>query len=234
MLHRTVLCAAVLVLLWPQGASAAGRTVAIRAADGRIISGLLFESAQRPSPAVVLVPMLGRTRDDWQSVAQRLAEGRISALAIDLPSAVLPGDTASLLAWHLDVRAALDYLSARAEVNAAALGVAGASVGANLAAAAASADLRVRSLALISPSLDYRGLRIEGPLRQYGARPALLIASVRDPLASRTVRELTKEAPGPRETRWAETAAHGMTLLAHEPDLVRALVAWFQRTLVVN
>ena len=42
---------------------------------------------------------------------------------------------------------------------------------------------------------------------------------------------LSKEAPGPREVRWSETPAHGMRLLAAEPDLVRALVEWFQRTL---
>ena len=84
---------------------------------------------------------------------------------------------------------------------------------------------------LVSPSLDYRGVRIETALRQYGARPALLMASLRDPYAARSVRELTREAPGPREARWAESRAHGTALLASEPDLVRALVEWFQRTL---
>ena len=68
-------------------------------------------------------------------------------------------------------------------------------------------------------------------MRQYAARPVLLIASLKDPLAARTVRELTKNAPGPREARWAEATAHGTMLLAREPDLVRALVEWFQRTL---
>jgi hypothetical protein len=68
-------------------------------------------------------------------------------------------------------------------------------------------------------------------MRQYGARPALLMASLKDPYAARTVRELTTEAPGPREARWAESRAHGIPLLSREPDLVRALVEWFQRTL---
>ncbi len=173
--------------------------------------------------------MLGRSKEDWQSVAQRLAEANISSLAIDLPGASLPGDAAALVAWHTDVRAAVEHLSGRPDVRV--VGVAGASLGANLAVLAAAADPRVRSLALVSPSLDYRGVRIEAPMRQYGGRPALLIASLRDPLAARTVRELTKEAPGPREARWADTMAHGATLLAREPDLVRALVDWFQRTL---
>jgi acetyl esterase/lipase len=212
-------------------AVAAGRTVTFRGLDGRLLNGLMMEGSQRPSPAVVLVPMLGTMKEEWEPVAQRFAEANIAALAIDLPDTALPADQASLPGWHQDVRAALNYLAARGDIRPEAMGVAGASLGANLAVLAAVADPRVRSLALVSPSLDYRGVRIEGPLRQYGARPALLMASLRDPYAARSVRELTRAAPGPRESRWGESRAHGMELLSSEPDLVRALVEWFRRTL---
>jgi uncharacterized protein len=222
---------ALLLLLVPVGAAAAGRTVTFRAADGRAIDGLLIEASQRPAPAVVLVPMLGRSKDDWQSVAQRLAEANITALAIDLPASSPPAEAGALNGWQADVKAALEYLAGRPEVRSGALGVAGASLGANLGVLAAASDPRVRSLVLVSPSLDYRGVRIEAAMRQYGARPALLMASLKDPFAARTVRELAKEPPGPRETRWAESTAHGTQLLAREPDLVRAIVEWFQRTL---
>jgi dienelactone hydrolase len=220
-----------LLVLFELSAGAAGRTVTFRAPDGRLLNGLMMEASRRPSPAVVLVPMLGALKEDWQSVAQQLADADIAALAIDLPGSSLPEDPAALPGWHEDVRAALDYLSARGDVRPEAMGVAGASLGANLAVLAAAADPRVRSLVLVSPSLDYRGVRIEPALRQYGARPALLMASLTDPYAARTVRELTREGPGAREARWGETRAHGIPLLAGEPDLVRALVEWFRRTL---
>ena len=219
------------VLGGAQAPTAAGRAVSFRAPDGRLLNGLMFEASQRPSPAVVLVPMLGAAKDDWQGVAQRLADGNISALAIDLPGTSVPEDPALLSGWHQDVRAALNYLAARGDIRPDAIGVAGASLGANLAVLAAVADPRVRSLVLVSPSLDYRGVRIETAMRQYGRRPALLMASLRDPYAARTVRELTREPPGVREARWAESRAHGIPLLSGEPDLVRALVEWFQRTL---
>ncbi|MGH9347188.1 MAG: alpha/beta fold hydrolase [Vicinamibacterales bacterium] len=208
-----------------------GRTVVFRAADGRAVSGLLMEASERPAPAVVLVPMLGMARDEWQDVARRLAEANVTSLAIDLPGSSLPAGAAALAAWHTDVRAAVDYLAGRPDVRPGSVGIAGASLGANLAVLAAAADARVRSLALVSPSLDYRGVRIETAMRQYGPRPALLMASLKDPYAARTVRELTKEPPGPRETRWADASAHGTTLLHQEPDLVRALAEWFRRTL---
>jgi dienelactone hydrolase len=220
----------VLGLVAANRGEAAGRQVTFRAPDGRAVAGLLMEASQRPAPAVVLVPMLGTSRDEWQTLGQRLADANITALAIDLPASAVPAEPAALVAWQGDVRAALDYLSSRPDVRAGALGVAGASLGANLAVLAA-ADRRVRSLALVSPSLDYRGVRIEAALRQYGSRPALLIASLKDPYAARSVRELAKDPPGIRETRWADTAAHGSQLLQREPDLVRAVVEWFQRTL---
>jgi acetyl esterase/lipase len=176
--------------------------------------------------------MLGRSKDDWQGVAQRLAEANINTLAIDLPALSMPADLQGLLSWHEDIRAASAFLAGRpADVRAGAIGVAGASLGANLTVIAAAVDTSVRSIALVSPSLDYRGVRIEGSLRQYGARPALLMASLHDPYAARSVRELAQDAPGPREVRWSSVPAHGTSLLSRDPDLVRSLVEWFQLTL---
>lgn len=226
--------AALLLLVLQLTPSAAGRQITLQTSTGHQIHALMFDASERPAPAVVLVPMLGGSKDDWRSAGERFAEANITALAIDLPQPSLPDDAAALAGWHVDVRSAVDYLSSRPDIRPGAIGIAGASLGANLAVLAAVPDSRVRSLALVSPSLDYRGVRIEAPMRQYGSRPALLLASLDDPYAARSVRELAKEAPGPRDTRWAEYPAHGTVLLAREPDLVRALVEWFQRTLAVN
>jgi len=221
---------AVLVLVTaPQ---AAGRAVSFRAVDGRTVNALLMEANTRPAPAVVLVPMLGRPKDDWQVVAQRFADSGITALAIDLPGLNLPSDSAELIGWSGNIRAAVEYLAQRpVDVRAGSIGVVGASLGANLTVAAASGDPHVRSIALVSPSLDYRGVRIEVPMKTYGARPALLVASLHDPYAARSVRELARDQSGMRQMRWSETAAHGTVLLARDPDLVTSLIEWFQLTL---
>jgi dienelactone hydrolase len=182
-------------------AYAAGRGVSFRSPDGRTINAIVFEPPQRPAPAVVLVPMLGRPKDDWDAVGQRLAEANILAVAIDLPGQSDPGDSRVLGGWSGDVSAAIAYLNSRADVRPGAIGVAGASLGASLGALAAAGDPAVRSLALVSPSLDYRGVRIESAMKQYGARPAFLIASTRDAYAARSARELAKDPPGVRETR---------------------------------
>jgi dienelactone hydrolase len=210
----------------------ANRNVTIRLDDGRTIGALLYEANQKPAAAVILVPMLGRPKEDWQPLAERLADANITAVAIDLPGQSVPADPAELAAWHTIIGGTVGYLIGRPDVRPYAIGAAGASLGANLAVIAAAADPRIRSLALVSPSLDYRGVRIEGAMKQYGDRPALLMASLKDPYAARSARELA--ATGSREMQWSETPAHGTALLAREPDLNRSLVEWFRRTLAVN
>lgn len=211
---------------------AAGRVVALRLADGRTVSGLWMEAQSRPAPAVVLVPMLGRSHDEWQPTAQRLSDVNINALAIDLPGTAVPDSPAELARWHQAVRAAVTYLAGQpADVKSGAIGVVGASLGASLALVDAADDPAVASLALVSPALDYRGVRIDSLMPSYGSRPALLVASVHDPYAARSVRALAQDASGAREVRWSNIAAHGTNLLSRDPELATAVVDWFQRTL---
>jgi pimeloyl-ACP methyl ester carboxylesterase len=110
--------------------------------------------------------------------------------------------------------------------------MAGASLGANVAALAAANDPMVRSLALLSVSLDYRGLKLELALKKFASRPALLVASSEDPFALRSARQAVTMGDGPRELRVLAGAGHGSVMLAREPDLATALVDWFMRTLL--
>jgi dienelactone hydrolase len=229
--RRLMALAVIVLVVTTRGADAASRAVTFRSPSGRMVSGSLTETDRAPAPAVILVPMLGRPKDDWQAIADRLAAAGVHALAIDLPSSGLPADLQELQGWHQDIRGAVTFLGTLNGVRPGSVGVAGASLGANLAAVAAAAEPSIRSLALISPSLDYRGVRIEGAMQQYGARQALLAASVQDPYATRSVRELEKLGSGLRTALWSSTPAHGMALLSRDPDIARTLVDWFQQTL---
>src|SRR5213079_1745706 len=102
-------------------------------------------------------------------------------------------------ALELDVRAAKAFLRERPEVIPNAFGIAGASIGANMAVIDAGDDPAVQSIALLSPGLEYRGLRTEAAMKKFGARPALLVSSTKDPYAWRSVRELATLGAGARE-----------------------------------
>ncbi len=239
-----IICAiagALLLAAAAADASAAPVTmVTFRAKDGVSIAAALYQPARRPTPCVILVHMLTRSRDDWQALANRLADAGIAALAIDLRGHGAsgadprgdPGASQDLSSDLLDVQAARAFLASRPDLGVTTVGIAGASIGANLAVLAAAADPTVRSIALLSPGLDYRNLHIEAALKKYGARPLLMIASEEDGYSARSLRRLQKAAgPGNRDVRVVNGAGHGTSMLSRQPDLVSQLVTWFQQTL---
>jgi alpha-beta hydrolase superfamily lysophospholipase len=226
-------CAIALLTLFGASPLAAGRAVIFQAPDGVPLAGMLYEASPRPAPAVVLVHMLGRSKDEWIPIAERLQDQGVSALAIDLRGhGHSAGNGAELPTMVGDVQAAVAWLSTRPGVRAASLGVVGASLGANLAGLAAANESPIRALALVSPSLDYRGLRLDSAmLRKRAGRSVWLAASTEDPYALRTVRELAGD-DALFEQRLSSVRAHGTPLLAADPDLARALVDWLKARLI--
>jgi alpha-beta hydrolase superfamily lysophospholipase len=222
----------VATLAFATPARAAGRSVAFNSVDGTQLAATLYEPSSRPSPAVVLVHMLGRSKDDWQDVAERLEDAGIMVLALDLRGhGRSSGSMATLQPMVGDVASAVAWLAARPNARPGSIAVVGASLGANLAALAAVDLPSVHALVLVSPSLDYRGLRLDAAtMKKIGDRPVLMLASMQDPYALRTLRELIAEGSG-REQRLSNAAAHGTNLLAADSDLARALVEWLRRVL---
>jgi dienelactone hydrolase len=227
---------AILVVLHLLAASpvcAAGRIVTLAASDGIPLTAMFYEASPRPAPLVVLVHMLGRSKDEWETVAERLQETGISALAIDLRGhGRSAGNGSELTKMTADVQGALTWAASQPGVRAGAIAIVGASLGANLAALATANSPTVRAVALISPSLDYRGLRLDaGVMKKIGDRPVWLTASTEDPYALRTVKELAGEG-GAREQRLSSVRGHGTALFSADQDLARALVDWLRRTLI--
>jgi dienelactone hydrolase len=217
--------------------AAPSQEVSFRTDDGVTIAATLYLPA-RSGPGVILLHALSRTKDDWQGAATRLADAGFVALAIDLrghgTSGPLPegtdlGDLTRMLA---DVKAARAFLASRREAAPNRIGIAGASIGANLAILHAANDPTVRSLVLLSPGIDYRGLRPEAALKKYADRPALILVSQEDNYSTNSARQLARSGPGARDLRILSGAGHGTTMLARQPDLVASLIDWFRRTLL--
>jgi dienelactone hydrolase len=230
---RHVLLAAACVTLVNVPLFAAGRTVSFSSSDGTALAGTFYETSVRPAPAVVLVHMLGRSREEWAPYAERLQDAGIAALTVDLRGhGRSAGSSSDLAAMAADVRAAATWLAAQPSVRPGALGIVGASLGANLAALAAGEMPAVRAVGLVSPSLDYRGVRLDAALlKKLEGRGVWLAASREDPLAARTVRELAALYPA-AEPRVVPVRAHGMALFGADAELFRALVDWLRRTLI--
>ena len=220
-----------LPLLGVAADSSGAQHVTFRTDDGVTLAATWYEPPSR-GPAVILVHMLHRSHRDFDELAARLASAGIGALALDLrghgdSQGSIGSDFAPMVA---DVKAARRFLAGRSEV-AGRIGILGASLGANLAALEAADDPGVASLALLSPSLDYRGLRIEAAMRKFGTRPVLMVVSDDDAYATRSAHDLEKGTRG-RETLRLSGAGHGSTMLERDPSLLGSLVDWFRRTLL--
>ncbi|MGD9903790.1 MAG: alpha/beta hydrolase [Vicinamibacterales bacterium] len=211
----------------------AAELVPLRAADGTALTATWYPPPRTPAPAVVLVHMLGRTRDDWRGFAERLRVAGAAALAVDLRGhGGSAGAAAPSPAMAQDVEAAVAWLAARSDVTPGAIGVVGASLGATAALLAAGESVVVKAAVLISPAADYRGVRLDGGVRKYGARPLLLVASTGDPYALRTVRALTEGEPPGRQLRLSPLPAHGSRLLDDDPEVAAAVVDWLRQSLL--
>ena len=232
-LYAAALVALALAPLWRAEARIANaQRVTLHSDDGVTLAAAWYEPSTRPAPAVILVHMLQKSRRDWDPLATRLSSEGIAVLALDLRGhGESQGSAQDHNAMVQDVRAARRFAASRPEVTPAKIGLAGASFGATLAALVAAEDASVTAVVLLSPTLEYRGMRIDGALRKYGARPLLLVASDDDGYAMRTVKELQKAGAG-RETIVLNRAGNGTSMLAADADLGRRVVEWFRRTLL--
>ena len=215
-------------------ANAAGRAVTFTAADGTTIAAAYYEPSNRSTTAaVVLVHMLSRSKDEWIPIAERLQETGAAVLAIDLRGhGASSGSAGTLPPMVADVRSAVEWLATRAPGRPSSIGLVGSSLGANLVALAAADLATVRAVALISPSLDYRGVRLDAAvMKKIGSRPVFFAASTEDPYALRTIQELAAQ-DGRHEQRLSTSRAHGTALLTADPDLAASLVDWLRRTLI--
>lgn len=229
---RTVLLACGLAVFCAAPADGAGRPVTFNSFDGTQLAGTFYEPSSRPAPAVLLVHMLGRSKDDWNNLAERLEDAGLMVLAVDLRGhGRSSGSMATLQPMVGDVASAVSWLSSRPTARPGSVAIVGASLGANLAALAAADLPGVHALVLVSPSLDYRGLRLDAAtMKKVGDRPMLMLASTQDPYALRTIHELIPGGSG-REQRLSTVTGHGTNLLAADSDLARSLVEWLRRIL---
>ena len=188
------------------------------------LAGLYWEPPARMAPAVLLLPMLGHSKEDWAPLAIRLRQEGYAVLALDLREQGRT-DRERLLA---DVRAGFTFLREQKKVDAARIGIIGASIGANAALNFAAEEPLVRLTVLLSPGLNYRGVTTEPALRDYGARSLLLAAAEEDLSSAPAVHRLADAAQGQVVTKLYPGSAHGTDLLGGALPVADDIVAFLQ------
>jgi dienelactone hydrolase len=188
------------------------------------LAGLYWKPRSRLSPAVLLLPMLGHGKEDWIPLATELRKEGYGVLALDLREQGRT-DRARLVA---DVRAGFAFLREQKNVDAARIGVIGASIGANAALNFAAEEPMARLAVLLSPGLNYRGVTTQPALRNYGARPVMLVAAEEDLASAGAVRTLADATQADVEVKLHPGSAHGTDLLQVGLPVSQEVIAFLQ------
>jgi len=130
----------------------------------------------------------------------------------------------------LDIQAARNALPANG-VDPNNLAIVGAGMGANLATHYAAQDESIQALVLISPGLEYDGVRIREAFESYTRRPSLLIATKSDTYAAASAQTLKKLASTFCEVREYPGGAHGMDVLQSLVSARETVVLWLESIL---
>lgn len=194
--------------------------------DGVHIQGTYYRPAAVHAPGVILLHMLGRNRHDWDAFARELQAAGYGVIAIDLRG---HGDSDGTRQWAKmtnDAAIAANFIRSRPEIDPKRILMIGASIGANVAINAAAADAAILGVALLSPGLDYRGVKTEAAVRAYGARPLFIAASSEDSYAAQSARKLDSLAQGPHQLLILKNQGHGTQMLGKDNGLETALLQW--------
>ena len=178
------------------------------------------------APAVLLLPMVGQSRADWDPFARALQLRGFAVLTVDLRG---QGESAGPIDWAkapADVQAVWQALLARPEVDAQHAAMVGASIGAHLALILGENNPQVETVIALSPGQDYMGIQPAGRLSSFGQRGVLFVASQDDAYAYDSVRQMAPLAPK-GETYYFAKAGHGLAMFS-DPALAPMLFSWLQ------
>lgn len=197
------------------------------------VEGLTLQATFTPGTtpngsAVLLLHMYGSDRSSWRGLAEAMAQAGVASLAIDLRG---HGQTGGAEDWNLaphDVEAAFDWLRTQPGIDPSRVGIAGASIGANLALVQSAEDADVvGAAALLSPGLDTFRVKIDGLAAQAAGVPLYLVAAEADGYSAQTVRSLAGESPSDSTLVVFDGSAHGTDMFSSNPELSGMLVDFF-------
>lgn len=193
---------------------------------------------------VLLLHMLGRSKNDYGSMIQPLLRKGFSVLSVDFRGhgASTVGASGARLDYRNfkdadwqklpgDVAGILKQLPANVWAPSRAIFVVGASIGANAAVMASANVPGVKALVLLSPGLDYHGLKPEDAVAKFPG-PILIVASTEDEYAYSSSRQLRAIDPRRIAMTSLDKAGHGTQMFSSQPRLTEDIAVWLSKQLV--
>lgn len=192
---------------------------------------------------VLFLHMMPAERGSWQRFVKKLHTAGYSSLAIDLRGhgeSVSQGkrilnykkfSDAEHHASIRDVEAAVSFLQ-MSGISKDQIAIVGASIGANLALQYAREHAEVPALVLLSPGLDYRGIKTEPLMKRLSPRQKIFLAASReDEYSFETIRVLSAAKTEGVTTMEFDGLGHGTAMLERKPELMDEVIKWLKESL---
>lgn len=180
---------------------------------------------------VILLHMFGKDRTSWQGFAEYLQSNGYNALTVDLR-----GHGRSELKYTdfkeedfnkmvLDVKAAKKYFN---EKNINNIAIVGASIGANTALNYALNDKEIKTIVLLSPGENYKGIKVQNDLTKFFT-PTLIVVAEGDEYSFKSGLKIMDSTNAKKSIKiYKGTDAHGTDMFKNT-DLKPVILDWLNK-----
>ena len=210
--------------------------------DGVKIAANLYP-IESPAGWIIFSHMMPAMKESWNDLAKRFQGAGYEGIAIDLRGhgeSISGGLTRKLNyrnffdAEHqksiLDLEAAADFLIKERKAAAGKISFVGASIGANLSLQYISEHPEFKTAVLLSPGLDYRGVKTEPMVKKLSAGQKVFFVSAQDDIRSggnnaeenQKLYDLTPPEVE-KQIKIYETGGHGTDILKSQPELAEKI-----------
>lgn len=216
--------------------------------DGVLLVGSYYKpriGTSNSTPSVILLHMLGMDRSTWDKFAQELSQNGYAVLSVDLrghgESIKQANHTISYQSFMpknfknmtLDVKAAKKYLIEGRKANPNQISIIGASIGANLALNYAASDHSIKSVILLSPGLNYRGISTLDAIMKY-KNPIYIATAEDDSESAKDSKILCEKITCAENLKiFEKTNVHGTNMLSDKmvgSKLQSLILSWLDST----
>ncbi len=211
------------------------QSVTLKTGDGWAIAADWYMPSGGTGGAVILLHQRDGQASDWVPLCRALQKAGVGALALDQRgagrSAQGPGGTGEDAPWLTsnDTAAAIAWLHSHNGAAQSAVGLAGASYGANNALIYASAHPdQIRGVALYSPGANYHGLDAIKPAHSFKGA-VVIYHDKNDAIAGSGPRQINAALAGEHALHLTNGSEHGTALLT--PANIKDTVLFFQKAL---
>ena len=205
----------------------------LKTGDGVNLSALFVSSTNQTNTVVLLLHQLRRDKTIWRNLMKKLSENGKSSLAFDFRGHGQSGggnwqdfSEEDFTNFMKDVETGANAI--REKFPSAEMALIGSSIGANLALNYGAKN-NVSSVVLLSPGIDYRGIKIEEAASGF-TKPLFMVASTDDSNESvdavNRIQEIIQTPQDQLKVITYDQGGHGVNLFIVHTELVDQIVQW--------